>query len=302
MRPLLRTPLALLAMFASVAAASSAVVHADPSGAGSGIGVSLVNPVVDPADPRTQTAVVGAVDPGATIQRTVRVWNNTGQAQAIDVYTGAASEWNSQFTVADRGTTNRLTAWNSVDKPHLQLSSGQTADVTVTVAVPADAPVGNQYAAIWAQPVTTGGGGVSTESRAGVREYVTVGAGAGQTADFQIRKLTGERDSSGRAVVVADVHNSGTRGLDLESALTLTGTQSIGPVQADRVLVAAGADATVRFLVPGTVADGPWQAQVTSRAGSLVRTLSGSVTFGTSGGSGSAGTGSLDFGSLNFGS
>ncbi len=297
MRPLLRTPLALLAMFASVAATSTAVAHAADPMPVTGVGVALVNPQIDPADPRTQTAIVGNLDPGATTQRRVRVTNNTPQAQTVDVYVGAASEWNQQFTVADRGTTNRLTGWNSVDRPQVQLSSGQSTEVAVTVAVPADAPVGNQYAVVWAQPVAAGGGGVGTQTRAGVREYVTVGAGAGQSADFQIRSLAGERDVNGRAVVVATVHNSGTRAVDLESELTLSKAGTvIGPVPADRVVVAAGADTVVRFVIPGTVSDGSWQAHVTSRAGAVVRELTSTVTWGTSGG------GSLDFGSLGSGS
>ncbi|MFD4438134.1 hypothetical protein, partial [Bacillus safensis] len=90
MRSLLRTPVAVLAMLGSVAVGSTAVVHADPAPAVTGVGISLVDPQIDPADPRTQTAIVGKVDPGATFQRRVRVTNNTPQAQTVDVYVGAA--------------------------------------------------------------------------------------------------------------------------------------------------------------------------------------------------------------------
>ncbi|MCA1008702.1 hypothetical protein LCL87_23595 [Rhodococcus hoagii] len=292
MRSLLRNLLALLALLASFVAASTTVVHAAPQLPTGTIGIKVVDQPVDPADPRTQHYIVGNVSPGTPIQRHVRVSNNTGQSQMIDVYAGAASEWRGQFTTGERGTANRLTEWIRLDSQRLQLPSGQSGDVTVTITVPADAPVGTQYAGILAAQAVNGG--VAAASEVGIRTYVTVGAGAGQIADFQIDRLTGERDPDGRAVVVADIRNTGTRALDLESELNLSGPANIGPMPSDRVLVPAGGAGKVRFRLPvGTdVSDGPWQARVTSRAASVVRELDGEVTFPTpdSGGNGSLGS------------
>lgn len=292
MRSLLRNLLALLALLASFVAASTTVVHAASPPSTGTIGIRLLDQPFDPADQRTRNYIVDTVLPGTQIQRHVRVSNNTGQAQTIDIYAGAASEWREQFTAGERGTTNRLTEWTRLDRQRLQLPSGQSGDVTVTITVPADAPVGTQYAGILAAQAVNGG--VAAASEVGIRAYVTVGTGAGQIADFQIDRLTGERDPDGRAVVVADIRNTGTRAVDLESELNLSGPANIGPMPSDRVLVPVGGAGKVRFRLPvgADVSDGPWQAHVTSRAATIERELDGEVTFPApdSGGNGSLGS------------
>ncbi len=120
----------------------------------------------------------------------------------------------------------------------------------VTVNIPADAPTGDRYATVWAQPAVPGGGGVVSTSRVGVRMDVRVGPGAGTTADFTIDGLTAERDAAGQAVVVADVRNTGGWATEVGGELTLTdgpAGRTLGPLYADEVVVAAGAGAKVRF-------------------------------------------------------
>ncbi|WFR72871.1 hypothetical protein P9209_02965 [Prescottella defluvii] len=144
-----------------------------------------------------------------------------------------------QYTVQDRGTANRLTGWTSVDKQTLSLTPGASAVVTVTITVPADAPVGTQYGVVWVQ-AKDDSSGLSTANRVGVRTYPTVVPPSGQTADFAISGLTAERDSKGQVVVVADVRNTGTWALDLDGELNLVGPQGIavGPVYPDATTIA----------------------------------------------------------------
>ncbi len=302
MRSVLRQLLALLALVASIVAASTTVAHADPvltTSADSSIGVRLLDPSPGEGFP-SLNHIFDDVQPGRDIRQRVEVSNDTVQARAIEVYAGAATMRSGQFTVQDRGTTNRLTGWTSVDKQTFSLAPGAKAVVTVTITVPADAPAGTQYGVLWVQAAGDGSG-LMTASRVGVRMYPTVVPPTGKTADFTISGLAGERDSAGRAVVVADVRNTGTWALEVDGELTLVGPQGValGPLYPAATTVAPGAVGKVRFLVPDSVdlPAGPWQAATTMRSGAITRTYSGTVEFPA------AATGGGSLGSLGgFGS
>ncbi|GAB2642592.1 hypothetical protein ABI214_13515 [Prescottella soli] len=294
MRSVLRQLLTLLALVASIGAASVTVVHADPVFTTSGgglVGVRLLDPSPGVGF-ESQNYIFDNVQPGAAIKRRVEVSNDIDKPRTIEVYTGAAAKRGDQYTVQDRGTTNRLTGWTSVDKQTLTLARGATAVVTVTITVPADAPVGTQYGVVWVQAAADGSG-LSTGSRVGVRVYPTVVPPSGQTADFTISGLTAERDSAGRAVVVADVRNTGSWALDLDGELTLVGPEglTVGPVYPDAATIARGATGKVRFVIANSadLPSGPWQASVKLRSGPIEHAHSGTVDFPAAG----TGTGSL---------
>lgn len=295
MRPLLRNLLALLALIASFTAASTTVVHAE-TGSG-GIGIGLVNPPSDPAFPNWETEIGGTLAPGSGLQRTVRVVNGDSTTRTVDVNVGAAWMRSGVYTIGEPGSTNRLTSWTGLDKQRVILAPGAGADVKVTVNIPADAPTGDRYATVWAQPAAPGGGGVVSTSRVGVRMDVRVGPGAGTTADFTIDGLTAERDAAGQAVVVADVRNTGGWATEVGGELTLTdgpAGRTLGPLYADEVVVAAGAGAKVRFRIPDSaeLPAGPWRAHVALESGAVEREHDGEITFPApdSGGNGSLGS------------
>jgi hypothetical protein len=284
MRSVLRQLLALLALVASIVAASATVVHADPvpaTSADSSIGIRLLDPSPGEGFP-SLNHIFDDVRPGGAIRRDVEVSNNTVQTRTIEVYAGAATMRSGQFTVQDRGTSNRLTGWTSVDKQTFPLAPGAKAVVTVTIAVPGDAPAGTQYGVLWVQAAGDGSG-LMTDSRVGVRLYPTVVPATGKTADFTISGLAGERDSAGRAVVVADVRNTGTWALEVDGELKLAGPEglTVGPLYPEAATLAPGAVGKVRFLVPDSVdlPAGPWQAETKMRSGALERTYSGTVEF-----------------------
>lgn len=284
MRSVLRQLFALLALVASIVAASTTVVHADPVAATSGgglVGIRLMDP--SPGEGfAAENHIFDEVRPGNAIQRRVEVSNNTAQTRTIEVYAGPATMRSGLFTVQDRGATSRLTAWTSVDKRTVSVARGASAVVTVTIAVPADAPVGTQYGVVWAQAVDDGSG-LMTAARVGVRTYPTVVPPSGHTADFALAGLAGERDAAGQAVVVADIRNTGSWALDLDGELTLAGPEGItlGPVYPGAATVAPGAVGKVRFLIPDSadLPAGPWEAALTMRSGTIEHTYSGTVEF-----------------------
>jgi hypothetical protein len=73
---------------------------------------------------------------------------------------------------------------------------------------------------VWAEARSTpsAGGGITQVSRVGIRVYLSVGPGGPPAADFTIDSLTARRSPDGRPVVLASVHNTGGRALDMNAA------------------------------------------------------------------------------------
>ncbi len=301
MRPLtaLRTLLAFLAAFL-VAAGMPAAAFAQPDQPGGtpagSIGIRLLDaPVALQDDPRAQTYIIDNLPPGTTITRHVMVTNNTGAPAKVDVYAGPAQIADGGFVPEDRGETSELTSWISVHKPTLELDNGQEAEVTVTIAVPKDAPEVEQYAVIWASLTTPNAtGGIATESRVGVRVYLSVGEGNGPPSDFTIDKLTPRRDADLGAQVVATVTNTGGRAVDVSGTLALSdgpGGLSAGPLDATGSTIAPGATGEVVLAVPNSASlpAGPWTAEVKLQSGVKKHDMSASLTFPAEGDGESAG-------------
>ncbi|QBJ96615.1 hypothetical protein ERC79_12035 [Rhodococcus sp. ABRD24] len=296
MRHLL-TFLLLIASIVGSTVTANAAPSVVPAAEGGGIGIRLLDaPVGNPGDPRANY-IVEDLAPGATIHRRVLVKNTTAATQRVEVYAGAATETNGQFVVEDRGTLNELTTWMSMDKPSVVLASGESSEVIVTFAVPADAPEGAQQAVVWAQGANgNGGGGVISASRVGVRVYLTVGPGNGPPANFGILGLASETGPDGQVSVVVDVENTGGRAVDISGELMLTagpGGRSAGPIPANVTRVGTGERGRVVFPISDSVElpGGQWLASVKLLHNNwLERKYSGPVTFPESGAGGSLGS------------
>jgi hypothetical protein len=270
--------LALLAGMASPAVAETAT----PPGS---IGLRLMDaPASGAGDPRAQIYIVDHLAPGQVIQRRVEVSNTTAATTAVALYAGAATVADGAFVAGADRTANDLSTWTSIDPATIQVPAGGTAVATVTVAVPADAAPGEQYAVVWAEArATPDGAGVTEVSRVGIRLYISVGPGGAPAADFTVDSLTAVRDASGAPVIRATVHNTGGRALDLSGTVSLSGGPgglSAGPFAAE-VVTTLGVTQTgdVTTALDPALPSGPWTVQVTLRSGLLERTTEGTVTF-----------------------
>ncbi|MBM9838187.1 hypothetical protein JO861_16695 [Rhodococcus hoagii] len=299
MRPLI-VLMTLLAVILGAAATATAAPGEGPPAGGS-IGIKLLDVPIDAADdPRAFNYIVDNLPPGTTIQRRVLIANNTGSERAVEIYPGAAKLKNGQFILEDRGKRNELTTWMSMDKSTVVLANGETAEATVTIGVPADAPPGEQYAVVWAQVTTDGvDGAVNSASRVGVRAYISVGPGNGPAADFEIDGLTPERGADGSASVVAEITNTGGRAVDLGGELILAngpGGATVGPVEATVTTLAPGERGRVTFLIQNStqLSNGPWRAQVKLQSGLIEHEFTGDITFPESGIGSTVGNGSSD--------
>jgi hypothetical protein len=111
------------------------------------------------------------------------------------------------------------------------------------------------------------GGGVIQVSRVGIRLYLSVGPGGPPAANFTIDSLKARRSPDGRPLVVAMVHNTGGRALDMNGPLQLLagpGGLSAGPFPATLgVTLAIGDTEPVTIPLDKQLPAGPWNAQIT---------------------------------------
>lgn len=256
--------------FALSISASSAAESPAPEG----IGIRLLDiPAAAQTDPRARSYIVDHLAPGAAIERRVQVQNNTSGRQSIDVYAAAAEVSNGSFTGLDREARNELTEWTAVESPTVELAAGESAEVPVRIDVPADAPEGEHYAALWAEVRSTPDEGtqVVTASRVGIRVYLSVGPGNGPGAAFTVDSLVGGRTGDGAPQVSAEVTNTGGRTIDVQGILTLTegpGGLSAAPASLDgTVTIAPGNSAPVTVTLGPELPSGQWQAKLDLASG-----------------------------------
>ncbi|MHA7285925.1 hypothetical protein ACX80I_06585 [Arthrobacter sp. MDT3-44] len=266
-------------------ASSTDPTPASTAPAGAAFGIRLLDiPASTQNDPRARTYIVDRLAPGSEISRRVRVENTTDTAATIHLYSGAARIDSGVFIGEDSSVRNELSTWTTLAEPEVALEAGKSADVMVTIDVPAEAPEGEQYGAVWAEMrSTTQDGGVVQANRAGIRIYLSVGPGNGAPADFTVASLTPSRNQNGNPELSALVTNTGGRALDITGDLTLSngpGGLSAGPfsVQAPTTIV-PGDSQNVTFSLPTELPNGPWTAGLTLKSGLVEHEASATVTF-----------------------
>jgi hypothetical protein len=288
--PLVRCVLAALVLTVAVAApvgASAAAPNPAQREAPAGsIGLRLVDtPATAGKDPRAQVYIVDHLAPGTAIRRRIEISNTTDSTAHIVLYPAAAAISNGTFLGAPGHTANDLSTWTSVRPGAIDVSAGALITATVTIAVPRDAAPGEQYGVVWAEArsAPSTGDGVVQVSRVGIRLYISVGPGGPPAANFTIDSLTADRSPDGRPMVLATVHNTGGRALDMSGTLRLMGGP--GELSAGPFPVTLGTTLAVGDMGPVTIAldkqlpAGPWDARITLRSGLLERDERATITF-----------------------
>jgi hypothetical protein len=281
-----RTTLAQLLLAGVVASLLTGTASAE-SPPPPGLGVRLLDAPTNRADdPRARVYVVDQVKPGAAFTRHVEVSNGDPTAMDVLVYPAAATVHDGGFDIASRGAPGPVPQWTSVSPQRVHLEPGARVPVTVQFRVASDAPSGEVYGAIVAErPAQRTGSGAALAIRAAVRVYLSVGAGGEPASDFTVDSLTAARDKTGRPLVLAQVHNTGGRALDLSGSLRLAkgpGGLSAGPFPA-RLGTTLGIGQSGQVTVPldKALPAGPWLATLDLRSGLLKRRVEGTITFPT---------------------
>jgi hypothetical protein len=273
---------------AAASAAASAPGRAPSAG---GIELRLVDvPVIARNDPRARIYIVDHLAPGTVIHRRIELTNTTISTAHVVLYPAAATVAHGAFLGAAGHTANDLSTWTSVRPGASAVPAGGRLMATVTIAVPPDAAAGEQYGVVWAETrAAPGAGGLTQVSRVGIRIYLSVGPGGPPAADFAIESLTAKRSPEGQPMVLATVHNTGGRTLDIGGNLRLLagpGGVTAGPFPAtlDTTLT-RGATEPVTITLDRQLPAGPWDARITLHSGLVERDARATITFPETGAS-----------------
>ncbi|WP_406171889.1 peptidase [Streptomyces sp. NBC_00996] len=280
--------LGLLALAGTIGAPPSATASPRVAAEGTDVHGSFSVRLVDvPAslvnDTRARQYIIDNLHPGATIRRRVEVANTSDEPARVVVYPSAARIRHGSFIGAFGRQRSELTSWTSLSRKRLEVPAHSTARTSVTIRVPRDAAPGERYGVIWAQMSGGAGPGVTLVNRAGIRLYLSVGGHNPPPTKFTVDTMTAERDRAGRAIVKAQVHNTGGRALDLSGTLNLSkvrGSINAGPyaVQLGTTL-APGQSEPVTVPVTDQVANGPWKATLNLKSGLYEETYRARITF-----------------------
>ncbi len=279
-------------MLAAAPAGASVRDAPVPQAAVASIGLRLVDvPLAARNDPRAQVYLVDHLAPGRVIHRHIEVSNTSTSPVHVVLYSAAATIAPGTFLGASGRTRNQLSTWTSVRPGASDVPAHGSLTATVTVAIPRDAAPGERYGVVWAEARSNPVGGLGTTqvNRVGLREYVSIGEGGAPASNFAIETLTAERSPDGQPMVVAAVHNTGGRALDLHGALQLSngpGRLRAGPFAAT-LGVTLGIGDTEPVAVPLDVQlpAGPWDAQITLYSGLIARTARATISFPNAGAS-----------------
>ncbi len=281
------------AMIGPAGAATTPSNPAPPTADQGSIGVRIIDvPAATQNDPRARLYVVDHLNPGTTIHRRIEVTNTTAGVAHVSLYPAAAAITGGAFLGAEGHTPNDLTTWTSITPAAPDIPADGNVTATVTIAVPADASPGEQYGVIWAEVASApagGSGGIVAVNRVGIRMYLDVGPGGPPASNFTTDSLTAERAADGTPMVVASVHNTGGRALDMSGTLQLKagpGGLSAGPFPAVLgTTLAIGATTPVTIALDKQLPAGPWDATVTLHSGPIERSATARITFPASGAS-----------------
>ena len=280
-----------------IAVSTGAATAAPRAAIAGGIGLRLLDaPVSAGKDPRARLYIVDHLAPGTVIQRRIEVSNTTASPEHIVLYPAAAAIAKGSFLGAAGHTPNDLSTWTSVDPGAIDVLAGGRVTATVTIDVPSDAAPGERYGVVWAEArsAPADAGGVTLLTRVGIRIYLSVGPGGPPAADFTIDSLTAERSPDGHPIVLATVHNTGGRALDMNGTLDLSagpGGLSAGPFPvALGTTLAIGDTQPVTIVLDEQIPAGPWDARITLRSGLLERSARATITFPAAGTSPSVST------------
>jgi len=290
----LRVPGAALAALAltflgmpGAAAAAEANGSSDPGYVGFRL---LEAPVVRHDDPRALKYIVDHLKPGTVIERRFEVANKSDTGHVVKLYAGAAKIADNQFAFAEGRTPNELTRWTSVKPSVLTLGAWEKAEAKVRIKVPATATPGERYAVVWAESGTPPDErhNIGSIMRVGTRVYLDI-SDSGEYADFRIKKIIALRSKEGRPSIVAHVHNTGKRALDLRGKLHLWDgpgglDAGVHPVTEGTTLPPGGSGIVRVEGLNRSLPSGPWAARLELESGMVRHSLSARLTFPEPGG------------------
>lgn len=187
----------------------------------------------DPTNPSERPNFTYELQPGATLDDSVTVWNYSEVERTFDVYARDAFNTESggiDLLKKDKQSTD-AGAWVSFAKERVIVPGKAGVAVPISISVPADATPGDHDAGIVASLVTHDAGAgdkkVFVEHRVGVRLYVRVTGPAAPALVIDDMHTTYVGAAAplgkGRVEVTYSVRNAGNIRLEARQVLTVTG-------------------------------------------------------------------------------
>lgn len=278
------TALALLVVLLISGATTRAAGPANVGECAPGLGIALLQvPQASVGDPRARNYVIDAVHPGASFSRTFKVCNGTHQPMPISLYPDAAAISKGAFVLEPGRGRSELTSWITINPGAVTVAPGKSAVATMHLVVPIDATAGERYGGLVADAPAVGNGGLAAQGRVAIRVYLDVTEGGEDKSDFTVDTLQAVRGKDGRPAVLAQVHNTGARALDMTGSLQLSegpGGLAAGPFPAALGTTLKPGD-SLPVVVPldEAIRGGPWRAVITMKSGILERRAEGRLTF-----------------------
>ena len=160
--------------------------------------------------------------------------------------------------------------------------------------MPDTATQGERYAVVWAESGDPPDArhNIGSIMRVGTRVYLDIN-NSGEYADFRINKIVALRDKRGLPSIVAHVHNTGKRALDLRGKVSLSdgpgGLSAKAHPITEGVTLPPGGTGTVRADgLDRSLPAGPWTAHLHLESGTVQHDLSARLTFPKPGGASAA--------------
>ena len=226
--------------------------------------------------------------PGATIQESLRIRNETGTDQAYKVVVTDFIVTGNQGTPipVDETVSGRwsLASWISVSPKQILVAAGAAQSLDLIVSVPSSALPGGHYAMVTYSPVVEGtmaGTGAQISPQVGSLIYLKVIGDVTEAANLKEFKIDKVFKDYGPTQIMAEIENLGD--IHLRPAGKLTVTNWLGDetysAELEEKNIFPFASRTYDWTVSGKWRLGRYAARLTAQAGEAAIPLTGLIYF-----------------------
>ena len=226
--------------------------------------------------------------PGATIQESLRIRNESGTDQAYKVVVTDFIVTGNQGTPipVDETVSGRwsLASWTSVSPKQILVAAGATQSLDLIVSVPSSALPGGHYAMVTYSPVVEGtmaGTGAQISPQVGSLIYLKVIGDVTEAVNLKEFKADNKFKHYGPTQIMAEIENLGD--IHLRPAGKLTVTNWLGDetysAELEEKNIFPFASRTYDWTVSGKWRLGRYAARLTAQAGEAAIPLTGLIYF-----------------------
>lgn len=228
--------------------------------------------------------------PGATLQETIKVRNESASEMAFDVRAVDFIVNNNQGTpiAVDEAVSGRwsLASWVTASPKKILLQPQETAAINLIIALPKDALSGGHYAMITYNPVTEGllnnqGSGSAIIQKVGTLIYLNVIGDVVEAANLKQFQVDNPFQYYGPMAITAEIENLGDIHLTPKGQLTITNLlgKTVFSQTLEEKNIFPFASRLYNWEFPGKYHLGRYQVKLEASAGNSQIPLHGLIYF-----------------------